>query len=85
MQEHDLAELDVLLTDYASNLVSRLLKSRILRKSLNQLSFPVTPVIIALNDVAVGDLDATVCTSFEGFADWLGGISANYLELERAR
>lgn len=80
MQEHDLSALDMLLTDYASNLVSRLLKSRILRKSLNQLSFPVTPVIMAVNGEAVGQLDATVCASYQGFADWLQGVSDHYLE-----
>lgn len=83
MQEHLVANLDVSLSEYCSNILSRLLRSRPLRKSLSELSFSVTPVLFVANLDALPATDSEVCTSYEGFSDILAQLSGAGLDAIR--
>jgi superfamily I DNA and RNA helicase len=77
-----LAPIDESLGQFCSILIGRLLKSRILRKSLSLLLFPVSPVILALS--AKQNLNkietSSIVTSFESFDTLLAGIHADRLD-----
>jgi superfamily I DNA and RNA helicase len=72
-----IAEIDASLGDFASNLYSRLLRSRELRVSRSQAIIDVHPVIFVTNGhkaIADADVDSEICTSFEAFSTFLSTL-----------
>jgi superfamily I DNA and RNA helicase len=77
-------QIDTALGDYASNLYSRLLRSRDLRSSRTKTVIDVTPVIFAaVQPPQAGfgnaDIDSDVCGSIESFEELLANISHDAL------
>jgi superfamily I DNA and RNA helicase len=75
---------DESLWQFCSILIGRLLKSRLLRRSLSVLRYPVTPVVLAISAAArpVELENSRVVTSLAGFDALLGEISAEAFDEE---
>lgn len=73
-----IAEVDAALEDFSSNLHSRLIRSRELRKGRTTSVVDIHPVIIVSNRASseseVTDTEATVCNSLESFGEFLQGL-----------
>ena len=81
-----LEDIDLALDDFASNLHSRLIKSRSLRKDRVTTIVKIHTVIIdAATDQhdGVDDLESRVCTSLKAFGDLLGELTGTALQEEK--
>lgn len=82
----DLTAIDAALGDFSSNLYSRLLRSRELRKSRNQTLIDVHPVIFVSgsnSELPPSDdsVDSHICGSSEAFSDYLNSITSASLNV----
>lgn len=73
----NLEDVDVALEDFASNLHSRLVKSRLLRRSTTSTVIEIYPVIICNGDDSLGDLTdltSSTCNSLQSFDKFLSNL-----------
>ncbi|WP_264579166.1 DEAD/DEAH box helicase [Sphingobium sp. B8D3A] len=80
-------EIDSALDDFSSNLHSRLIRSRLLRKSRTTTVVSIHTVIQLSPDLPVDalaneEIESTVCASFESLADYLKSVRNDALSVE---
>jgi superfamily I DNA and RNA helicase len=84
--DESIAEIDSSLGDFSSNLYSRLLRSRELRKSRTKAIVDVSPVIFLTgsasppNTQLQAEVDSEVCGSFESFSNYLQTLLSDPLQ-----
>jgi superfamily I DNA and RNA helicase len=80
-------EVDQSLSDFSSNLYSRLLRSRELRKTRSQIIVDVHPVIFVRREVSnelAQEVDSFVCHSFDGVADVFAAVATEPIDADLA-
>jgi superfamily I DNA and RNA helicase len=69
-----IADIDAALDDFSSNLHSRLIRSRELRKSRTSSVVEIYTIILGFVDFQHGEIESEICQSFTSLADYLASI-----------